>query len=191
MKKIFFVAFMLLLSFILCFPIAKPKNDKIGALIGKTYLELDKDWENMRAGKYFKVEMEMFNKSTKKKFTAMGNKDGIFYFLNLEPGEYVLTGINYEYQAGNTIYTVGGYFGKTGYDVVINSNKITALKTIAFQKEVLPRDERRDNVSSTSKLQRMDQKIVREENLDELKDFFTKLDNRNQWANFEWIYEDN
>ncbi len=49
MKKIFTIAFILFLSFILCYSIPKPK-DNVGVLIGKTYIELDKDWEQMSAG---------------------------------------------------------------------------------------------------------------------------------------------
>ncbi len=188
MKKIFTIAFILFLSFILCYSIPKPK-DNVGVLIGKTYIELDKDWEQMSAGKYYKVQVIMYEKTTKKKLTAMANKDGIFYFLNLTPGEYVITKTSYQYNVSYTTYTVGGSFGKTGYDVVINSNKITALKTLGILRELLPRNESRDNVTPESKIQPMSQKIVREENLEELKEFFTKLDKQNQWANFEWVYE--
>lgn len=172
MKKMFFVTFMLLLSFILCFPIPKPKNDNVGAIIGKIYIETDKDWNTMKAGKYYKVQVNLINNETKKEVFTLANKDGYYYFLNLKPGEYVLKSYKYQIRSGNWIYTLWSNFGEKGIILNIDSNKIDAVKTIFF-KIVIGGD----------------QKMGREENLDELKDFFTNLDKKSQWANFEWDYE--
>ena len=185
MKRALIFFLMVFFAINLCFPIPNPKQGT-GSMIGKTYIELDKDWKAMRSGKYYKVKVVMFSKKTKKKYETLANKDGIFYFLNLQPGEYVLAYSRYKYEAGNTIFTLGGYFGKEGITINVNPGKITAIQTIGVLKELLPVDESKDKVTSYETLQRMDQKIIREDNMLELKAFFKQIDKRDQWANIEW-----
>ena len=174
MRKMFLIILLVSLCFNLCFSILKPKSDNVGAIVGRIYLETDKDWETMKAGKYYKVKVNLINKKTNKETFVLSNKDGYYYFLNLEPGEYILKSYRYKYQSGSWIFTLSANFGKNGIDLKVDPKQINAMKTIHF------------NVNIGG-----DQKMEREENLDELKDFFTSLDKNGTWSDFKWKYEGN
>ena len=168
----FLIILLVSLCFNLCFSILKPKSDNVGAIVGRIYIETDKVWNTMKPGKYYKIQVNLINKKTNKETFTLSNKDGYYYFLNLEPGEYILKSYKYQYRTGGWIYTLWSNFGEKGIDLKIDPKQINAMKTIFFQIEIGG-----------------DQKMVREENLDKLKEFFKKIDRRNTWSNFKWKYE--
>ena len=188
-KIILITLSILLISKLIGFALESPWDDNVGGVIGRFYMELDKDWKELKAGKYYKGKLFLVNKDTGEKFNITPDRNGYFYILNLDPGNYVLQYFSYSITVGYTTYRMGNSFGKTGIDFPVSAKKLTALKTIISFHEILPRDESKHNVDPYHQLQPMNKKIIRDENLDLLKEYFSKLDKRGKWSDFEWNYE--
>lgn len=178
--------FLFFINSIYFYSIPKPKGKNAGALVGKIYLELDKDWDCLPKGKYYRGQVFLINKDTKKKYSAFSNLQGFYYFLNLEPGNYVIKQFDVTITVEYTQYFFEQPLGKTGIDVDISPGEITNAKTIQIYYEILPG---RVINSPESFSQPMRTNINFENNLDELKDFFEKKDNKNYWSSFKWLSE--
>jgi hypothetical protein len=135
-------------------------------------------------GKYYYGEILLFNKSNNKKYSALTNLKGYYSFLNMEPGDYVLKEFKLNASGGNVNFS-----SKTEFNISIEveANKITVFKTININNEVLPALK---GQTDTVRITPMKTGIIREDNFDELKEYFAKIDNLKVWKDFVWDKED-
>jgi hypothetical protein len=188
MKRFLILITVILISVnISVYSIPKPKNNNIGALVGKIYQEFDKDWEGkggtLAQGKYYYGEVTIVNKSNNKKLTALTDLKGFYNFLNVEPGDYELIEFNLNANNGNANFTMRTML-KIGIKVL--AGKISTLKTLRLYSEVLPAPAGQTDTVRTTPIK---VKYYKEENFDDLKEYFNKIDNLKTWKDFEWEKE--
>jgi len=79
MKQVFVLALLLIsLNDIFCL-IAPKKDKKIGAVVGRAYIHLNKKREILKEGNYYNITLSIENKITKKNFTIVTDNNGYFY----------------------------------------------------------------------------------------------------------------
>ena len=153
-SKKFIIIFIFIVVSIYCFSITKPSKKKnAGAIIGKIELYFTNSWLEIDQGKSFNnVTLKLKNKFLNKKYFAYGDRNGLFCFLNLPEGYYVLTGCDFYDMESAFYYKIDDInFGEKGIIVSVHSNTISVLKTINIKLE--PASNNRVNIQ----LERIDE----------------------------------
>ena len=167
-KKILIFTFILLLNISSVYSIRKPsKFIKVGAIVGKAYVESNNSWDFIL---YFK------NEKTGKEYTIKPLKrNNYFYHLsNLNPGVYSL----YKFSL-NRIY--GNYHQWASHllsdqykiDIIVEPDKITPVDFLKITIMLT-----RYSVSIND--------INIDDYLSDLKSYFNEVDKKGFWKDFKW-----
>ncbi len=170
---------LLFLSNIFCIALRKPKKNKeVGCIVGKIAIVFDKDQKNVKAGIVYYNEfwLTIINKNTGKKYFTTTDGNGFYYLINLPPGDYVIIDCYFELLDIDTKYYIRDIkFGESGIQLRVQKNTISTVKNIKLLAIVTT-----ERYSIKINFEYTD------EDVEEIKTYFNKLDKRNSWADFTW-----
>ncbi|MBN2546236.1 MAG: hypothetical protein JXB50_10600 [Spirochaetes bacterium] len=160
------------------------KNKDVGVVIGQIYMYLDKEWVDLSPGKYYDIDVYVENIVTKKKYKTVRYDKGYFCLLNLPPGQYKLSKLDFFYEKYSTLYYFidfkvysidsDGKVSDQGIKFSIHKDTITTLKTIFVYVKLMPND-------------KFIPAFKREGDLEHLKKFFKSIDTKNKWSHFDFV----
>lgn len=185
-KNLLLIIIFLLLSNYFTHSIVPPqKNKDLGAIVGRAQIYIDKDWDILKSGTYSAFTLYFYNKDTGKKYTVNTYRDGVFYLLNIPEGEYILKSCDFEYEYTEKfmIFYIKDIQFSQEIIFYVEPNSITVSKTIMMNAEFRMID---DGTGKPT----IERVFISIEYIDE-RDFlvrrFKNSDNRNKWANYNYI----
>lgn len=187
MKKITLIILACFMVSLTAFAIPKPKKNT-GSVVGVFQVKMNSSFYEVKKGTYKDgIQVTIYNPDTKKKYTTYTQPGGYFYFLNLEPGTYVVYYWEIERQGGNS---------RTTYPQVIDDRTIKftikpEVVTIAgyIKSEVTFANEIQEysqggtfdvEASQKSKVQKTEKQAAK------MVEYFQKLDKRKKWKGYSY-----
>lgn len=187
-----FIALLLINAFI-----PKPKNDHVGGILGRMFIEQTNDWKAnphlvFKAGIYYDVTIALEEKNSNKRMKIRADKNGYFAILNLNPGLYEITECNIEdYHQGDYVITAPHFFkntydkeNKKRYDekikrkygfIMVSEKQITVLNPLIIKKTT---------VKSYSDYAYPEHKYEIDYDYESVINNFKEKDKNNRWADF-------